>query len=245
MATDKSSTVIGYLGYARVSTDEQAKEGVSLDLQRDKIEAYAALHDLRLIAVEADPGASAKSLDRPGLVRVLAKLDSGEAGGLVIFKLDRLTRSINDWSYLIDRYFGERGGKSLMSVCESINTRDAAGRMVLNIMMTVAQWEREAIVERTQAAMNLKRERGERLGTIPFGYRINPDGRRSAKTGEPIEIMPDPDEQVTLRDICRWRAQKVSLRNIADWLNASHIRSRSGRPWSPSTIHSLPQPPAE
>ena len=138
------------VGYVRVSTDEQANEGVSLDAQRGKLAQYADLHDLDLVATEADAGVSAKTLDRPGLRVALYRLASGEAAGLLIAKLDRLSRSVSDWNRLIEAYFGPVAGKELFSVADSIDTRTAAGRMVLNILMSVAQWEREAIAERTR-----------------------------------------------------------------------------------------------
>src|SRR3954466_4768983 len=98
------------VGYVRCSTEEQATEGVTLDAQRAKLEAFARLHELDLVAVEVDAGASAKSLDRPGLARALAMLDAGEADGVLIAKLDRLSRSVADWNRLIDGYFGPAAG---------------------------------------------------------------------------------------------------------------------------------------
>jgi site-specific DNA recombinase len=85
---------------------------------------------------------------------------------------------VGDWQALILRYFGDQAGKRLMSVADSIDTRTAAGRMVLNVMMTMAQWERETIVERTRGAMAFKRSRGERVGAVPFGFDVAADGRQ-------------------------------------------------------------------
>jgi DNA invertase Pin-like site-specific DNA recombinase len=91
-------------GYVRVSTEQQAGEGVSLDAQRTKLHAYAVAMDLDLVAVFEDAGLSAKSLARPGLQAALALLEDGEAAGLVVTKLDRLTRSVRDLGDLVDRY---------------------------------------------------------------------------------------------------------------------------------------------
>ena len=77
--------------------------------------------------------------NRPGLQRALGLLKSGNADGLLIVKLDRLTRSVADWQALIDAYFGERGGKQILSVNDSIDTRTASGRLVLNVLITVAR----------------------------------------------------------------------------------------------------------
>src|SRR5579871_930657 len=107
------------VGLTRVSTEEQAREGVSLAAQRSKIEAYCKLYDLELVELIEDAGQSAKSLKRPGLQKALAMLRKGEAQGLVICKLDRLSRNVADWNTLIDQYFGEKAGKQLFSVADS------------------------------------------------------------------------------------------------------------------------------
>lgn len=218
------------VGYCRVSTDLQAAEGVSLAAQRDKIEQYCTLHDLELKAIATDFGESGKTLDRPGLRGVLVWLDGLEAAGLVVYKLDRLTRNLSDWTSLIERYFGPRRPYALMSVCESIDTRTAAGRMVLNIMMTVAQWEREAIVERTVAAVEHKRSRGERIGQVPYGKRLGADGRT---------LHDDPGERALLGRIRDYRAAGCSLREIAFALNAARVPTKNGKPWHHGTIDHL------
>ena len=125
---------------AGVFADEEggADRGVSLDAQRAKAEAYAALYDLELVAVEIDAGVSAKSLDRPALARALALLDAGEADALLVVKLDRLTRSVGDLGALVKRC--NRGGWALLSVSEQVDTRTAAGRLVLNVLASVAEW---------------------------------------------------------------------------------------------------------
>ena len=223
------------IGYARVSTEEQSRDGVSLAAQAEKVRLYGELYGLGPLEVVVDGGVSAKSLDRPGLARILGMLDSGEASGLVVYKLDRLTRSLADWSALIDRFFGRPGGPSLMSVSESIDTRSAGGRMVLNVMMTMAQWERETIVERTQAAMTFKRSRGERIsGRLPFGSDLGPDGRT---------LVDNPAELLILERIRGRRSAGVAPRRIAAELNADGVPTKTGRPWSHSTIQSLARRP--
>ena len=224
------------VGYVRVSTEDQSRDGVSLDVQREKVRLFAELHGLDLAETITDAGASAKTLDRPGLSRALALLDAGEAAGLVVFKLDRLTRNLGDWSDLIDRYFGEKGGRSLMSVSESIDTRTAGGRMVLNIMMTVAQWERETIVERTRGAMAFKRSRSERISRhIPYGFTLAPDGR---------SLVPDPAEAAALADVRSWRDEGRPLRWIAKELDRRGVPTKSGGAWSHTTVAKLLKRPA-
>src|SRR5436305_1495162 len=96
--------------YARVSTAEQAGSGISLDAQKAKLTAYASLYDLEPVETIIDAGESAKSLNRPGIQRALTMLGDGQADGLVVLKLDRLTRNLADWQCLIDGYFSERAG---------------------------------------------------------------------------------------------------------------------------------------
>jgi DNA invertase Pin-like site-specific DNA recombinase len=215
------------IGYVRVSTEEQATDGVSMAAQEAKVRGFAALHDLDLVEVVIGAGESAKTLKRPGLQRALAMLKSGEADGLIVAKLDRLSRSVGDWQDLIERYFGERAGKTLMSVADSVDTRTAAGRMVLNIMMTVAQWEREAIGERTRDALKFKARRGERVGQIPFGSRLDPDG---------MTLVEDADEQATIRLVEQLRAQGLSCSKVAAELNERGIKSKGNGRWYETTV---------
>lgn len=216
------------VGYTRVSTEEQASGGFSLAAQREKLEQYCRLYDLELVEIIEDAGVSAKSLDRPGLQRALKMLKGKQAVGLVIAKLDRLSRSVGDWNDLIDGYFGERAGKQLFSVADSIDTRSAAGRMVLNILMSVAQWEREAIGERTADALQHKRRKGERTGKVPFGSDLAADG---------ITLVDNATEQEALRIISQLRAAGQSLRAIASELTRRGIATKEGKgAWTHTTI---------
>lgn len=215
------------IGYVRVSTDEQARDGISLASQRDKVAAYAKLYDLELVEVVEDAGESAKSLNRPGLKRALAALKAGKADGLVVVKLDRLTRSIADWQKLIDTYFGEKPGKRLFSVGDSIDTRTAAGRMVLNMLLTVAQWEREIIGERTREALRFKVRRGERCSKTKFGYELAADG---------ITWTPNRREQEAIAIMERLRQEGESYGAIAAELNRRGIPTKTGKRWGAKTI---------
>jgi site-specific DNA recombinase len=133
-------------GYVRVSTDKQADHGVSLDAQAAKIRAMAVVHGAELIEIIVDGGESANSLQRPGMERLLALVEGKRVDAVIVAKLDRLTRSVKDLCTLLERF--ERRGVALISVAESLDTGSAAGRLVLNIMTAVSQWEREAIGER-------------------------------------------------------------------------------------------------
>jgi site-specific DNA recombinase len=174
------------LGYVRVSTDQQAERGVSLEAQAEKIRAMAVVHNAALAEIIVDGGESAKSLNRPGMTRLLAMVDAGEVQTVIIAKLDRLTRSVKDLCTLLERF--ERRGVALVSVAESLDTSSAAGRLVLNIMTSVSQWEREAIGERTRDAMRHKRSNGERSREHPLWLPAR--GRRSASGRGPWPREP-------------------------------------------------------
>ena len=217
--------------YVRVSTDEQASSGLSLQAQSEKLTAYANLYDLEVVEVIEDAGVSAKTLNRPGLLRALQLLRSGAADGLLICKLDRLTRSVSDWQTLIDQHFGESAGKALFSLSDAIDTRTAGGRLVLNVLLSVAQWEREAIAERTRDVLQSKIKRGERVGSVQYGYRLSGDGKTLVKCDQETEV-------VTM--IQAMAERKVSLRRIAAELNRRQVPTKKGRnEWSHTTVRSV------
>jgi DNA invertase Pin-like site-specific DNA recombinase len=209
------------IGYARVSTDKQADRGVSLEAQTAKVQAMAAVQDAELVEVIVDAGESAKSLNRPGMERLLSLVDSGAADVVIVAKLDRLTRSVRDLAELLERF--QRRGVSLVSVAESLDTGSAAGRLVLNIMVSVSQWEREAIGERTRVAMSFKKAQGERVGAVPFGYRLAADG---------VHLEAEPREQEIIARIRALSQDGLTTRRIAAHLNREGFRLRGGAEWS-------------
>lgn len=227
--TTSPATVTRTVAYLRVSTDKQADRGVSLDAQRAKVEAYASLYDLDLVEVIVDAGESAKTLDRPGLTRALGMLRKGEADALLVVKLDRLTRSVRDLGDLVSDYFAK--GAALLSVSEQIDTRSAAGRLVLNVLASVSQWEREAIGERTAVAMQHKAASGEYTGgRVPFGFALGEDG---------VTLIRDESEQATINAARALAAEGLSLRAIAAALASRAIVARNGRPFAASQVARL------
>ena len=209
------------IGYIRVSTDKQADHGVSLDAQREKLKAMAQVQDLRLVDVIVDAGESAKSLKRPGLSELLNHVDRHAVDVVIVCKLDRITRSLVDLDVLLKRL--ERNDVALVSVAESLDTGSASGRLVLNLLTAVSQWEREAISERTKTALAHKKARGERIsGKPPYGHRVATDG---------VRLEPDREEQRILALMLRCRQDGMSLRAIAAELNTRGLRTRAGSPW--------------
>src|SRR6266581_6924856 len=125
------------VGYLRVSTEKQADHGCSLDAQQAKLTAYAQRYDVALVAVIMDAGVRAKPLDRPGGQRALALLRQGQAHALLVAKLARRTRSVRDLGTLVEEYFSS-DKKTPLSGADNIDTRPAAGRLVLNVLDSVA-----------------------------------------------------------------------------------------------------------
>jgi site-specific DNA recombinase len=216
------------IGYIRVSTDKQAEHGVSLEAQQAKLTAYAQLYDLDLVDVIVDAGVSAKTLDRPGLARALSMLKKGEASALLVAKLDRLTRSVKDLGILVEKYFSS-DKITLLSVADSIDTRTAAGRLVLNVLGSVAQWERETISERTHEALAHKKAQGQRTGgDLPYGYLgVAADGKT---------LVEDLGEQAVIATIRSYRQEGLSLRRICAIVHRQGITTRKGTPLSVTQI---------
>ena len=215
------------IGYTRVSTEEQANSGLGLAAQEAKIRAYCDAMGWTLLRIESDPGLSGKNMDRPGLQAALRTIETGEAQALVVLKLDRLTRSVRDLGTLMDLFDGN--DRALVGVQDSINTSTAAGRLVLNVLGSVAQWEREAIGERTTAALAVKRERGEKTGGhVPFGY-DHVDGK----------LVENAYEQAVIAKAREVRALGKSLGYIADVLNDMGTKTKLGGQWTAKQVSRL------
>lgn len=215
------------IGYIRVSTEMQSDDGISIDTQQAKLNAYAELYDIDLVEMVVDAGESAKSLERPGLQRALEMLKRGEADALIVMKLDRLTRSVADLGVLVEKYFKTA---ALLSVSEQIDTRSAAGRLVLNVLASVAQWEREAIGERTSEAMQHKKSQGLRVGSIPYGYRLDDDG---------ATLVEDEDEQRVIAMAQDLKGRGMSLRAVSSRLEKAGHTSRNGKPFHARQVSRL------
>ena len=217
-----TQTTIKAVGYTRVSTDKQADHGVSLEAQIEKIRAMAVVQGAELLEVITD-AESAKSLDRPGMTRLLAMVDRGEVQTVIITKLDRITRSVVDLGTLLERF--KRHDVSLVSMAESLDTGSAAGRLVMNIMASVSQWEREAIAERTATALQFKKRHHRVFNHTPFGF---------TRDGDALVLCPE--EQATIGRVKAWRVAGWTLQAIADLLNEDGVPTKRGNQWAPQTV---------
>jgi DNA invertase Pin-like site-specific DNA recombinase len=214
------------VGYIRVSTEEQSREGVSLDMQVVKIKAYCELNDMILVDIKEDAGISAKNITgRPGFQEALNMLYSGEADALVVWKLDRAFRSTQDALSVAEKL--NKQGKALVSICEKLDTTSAIGEFFFTLMASLAQMERKLIGERTTAALQSKKAKGERVGEIPFGYALADDG---------IHLEEDATEQEIISRIHSLKVDSYSLRAIARELNRDGYTTKKGCDWNAMQI---------
>jgi site-specific DNA recombinase len=217
------------IGYVRVSTEDQAKEGVSLDNQKSKIKAYCQLKDLELREVIEDAGISAKNLRRPGVQKLLKLARRREVDAVVVYKLDRIFRSTVDALETTKAF--DKWGVSFHSIEETLDTRSALGRFFFTLTAALAEMERRLIGERTKAALAHKKSKSEKTGgDIPYGYDLTPAG---------ILIRND-EEQEVIRFIRRLNRDGYSLRRICRELEkAGHLTKRGNAVWQPSTVSKI------
>ncbi len=222
------------IAYLRVSTEEQAAEGVSLDAQEDRIRAYAALRGLELVELVCDPGVSAgKTLAaREGGGRLLEVVRRGRARAVIAYKLDRLFRDAADCLTVTAGW--DKAGVALHLVDlggQSIDTGSALGRFFLTVIAGAAEMERNLVRERTALAMARKRERREFCGgEPPYGWRLGADG---------VHLEPEPVEQAVAVAARRLRGRGLSLRQVAARLEGRGLRPRSGGRWYATTVQRL------
>jgi DNA invertase Pin-like site-specific DNA recombinase len=199
------------VGYVRVSTSEQGESGAGLEAQRATIKAMCAARGWTLAAVHEDIASGKSRKQRPSLEAALEACERGDADGVVVAKLDRLSRSMLDFAQLLEN--AKRKGYVVAAVDIGVDTSTSNGKLVANVVMSVAEWERERICERTRDALAVKKRQGARLGRRPT---------------LPAKLR---------RRIARDRAGGLSYRAIADRLNAEGVpTAQGGRQWYAATV---------
>lgn len=221
------------IAYIRVSTEEQATEGVSIQAQEEKVRAYATLRSLNLVDVVIDAGVSAgKPLaNREGGQRVLDAVRTKKATAIVAVKLDRVFRDAAD-CLTVTREWDKRGVSFhiLDMGGQSIDTASAMGRMFLTMAAGFAELERNLIRERTSTALAHKKSKGEYVGEVPFGFDLAADGRM---------LTQNAAEQEAIRLMRGLRTRGLSYRSIATELDAKGIRPKKGIRWIHTTVRSI------
>jgi DNA invertase Pin-like site-specific DNA recombinase len=200
------------IGYCRVSTAEQAASGYSLKAQERAIRGAVQRRGWELAELVTEEGASGKSMERPGLIGALESIAAGESGGLIVSKLDRLSRSVVDFGSLLD--WMAEAEATLVALDYDLDTSTPNGRMVATIIMAVAEWERETIAQRTSTGLSAARQEGKPIG--------------------PPSVADRPELAKRIQAL---RDRGLSLREIADKLNAAGEPTlRGGAEWRPSSI---------
>ena len=213
------------IGYIRVSTQSQASEGVSLEAQEAKIKAWCELNSYELVQIFKDAGISGSSLKgREGLADAIEATKKGFA--LVAYSMSRLSRSIRDMLDIGDQL--NRNDSDMVSLTEKIDTTTATGKMVFNMMAVMNQFERDQCSERTKIALQHKKSKGERVGSIPHGYKAK--GKK---------LIKNKDEQKILTLVKQLREQGYTLRAISNELELKGIFNREGRKFAPQSINSI------
>jgi site-specific DNA recombinase len=219
--------------YRRVSTEEQAEEGYSLNGQNDRLDAFAFSQGWTVAEDYMDDGYSAKNLDRPAMKRLLAEVRPGEI--ILVYKLDRLTRSVRDLETLLD--LSETKNIYFRSATEMIDTSTANGRMFVRLIINFAQWEREQISERTAFGKKQKVVQGEwQGGPVPFGYRAEP-GDKMKRGKLLLQLLPDEKSaHIVLMMFERYLAG-YGVRSLCLWLNGElGVRTNDGAMFRQQTV---------
>jgi site-specific DNA recombinase len=214
------------IGYIRVSTEGQAVDGVSLDAQRAKITAWTELNGYEAVFF-MDAGISGGRADnREALQNALNTARAGDA--LVVYSLSRLSRSTKDTIEIADRL--DRIGADLVSLSERIDTTNAAGKMVFRMLAVLNEFERDQISDRTKAALQFKKAKGERIGTIPFGYSLAADG---------VSLIENAEEQEVIDVAKELKVSGLSLRAIAAELSERGYKSRKNTAYSHEQVRRM------
>jgi DNA invertase Pin-like site-specific DNA recombinase len=210
--------------YARVSTEEQAQEGYSLDAQRQILSDRCTAEDWEVHGVYEDEGYSGRNINRPGYRRMMADIDCWDV--LMVLKMDRIHRNSRNFMDMMDLL--DRKGKKFVSSMDSLDTSNALGRFVVDMIQRIAQLESEQIGERTYLGM---REKAETMGpdqkrrtmgfTPPFGYRLLHGG-----------LEADEDELQVVQGIFWMYMEGDSMDTICYKLNREGITTRRGNPWN-------------
>lgn len=216
------------IGYVRVSTEEQSNNGHGLEAQGKAIRAFAESQGYELLEVVADAGVSGATRPdtRPGFARVLELAAQQAFSVLLVWKFDRLARSLV-YAVTATSALQEQYGVVLRSVTEPIDTSTPTGQMLFAIFAGMAAQEREAIIDRTIAGKKQKAAAGGFVGgSAPYGYRRDKEGG----------LAIDDQEAAVVRRIAALRRSGSTLQAIADGLNEAGISTKRGGKWYPGTL---------
>ena len=215
--------------YTRKSREDGLEQAFnSLDAQREAAEAFVAsqrANGWTLLPDRYDDGGfSGGNTDRPGLKKLLEDVRAGKIDVVAVYKIDRLSRSLFDFADLLSEF--EKHGVSFVSTTQLIDTSTPMGRMMLGILMTFAQYEREVIAERIRDKISATKKKGMWVGgRVPFGYRV-----------ENHKLVPGPVEAERVRFLFKRYVECGSPTLVAREMNAKGWKTRVGNPWVAQTV---------
>jgi site-specific DNA recombinase len=222
--------------YTRKSTSEGLEQEFnSLDAQREACEAYVASQKQEgwtcLPTTYDDGGFTGGNMDRPALKRLLADVDAGRIDCILVYKVDRLSRSLVDFARIIEIL--DRHHTSFVSITQQFNTTTSMGRLTLNILLSFAQFEREIIAERTRDKMSAARRKGKWVGGIPvLGYDVDAQGGR---------LVVNEDEAARVRAVFDLYLERQSLMATVTDLNRRGWTLSHSREFSCETSDKCPE----
>jgi site-specific DNA recombinase len=217
--------------YARVSTQEQASEGTSLDFQQSQLAEYCRLQGWTVVNSYVDPGFSGKDGNRPGLERLLSDAKIGLFDKVVVYKLDRLARNLRLLLDVEQKFRGYR--TALISMKESVDTSTGTGKMVFQMFGMIAEWEREAIIERTKnGRLQRYREGCWAGGKAPYGYAYDKETRK---------LVIDESEARIVRRIYSEYSEGKTLYAICEALNQDKVpgRGKNCKGWRQTAVRQV------
>jgi DNA invertase Pin-like site-specific DNA recombinase len=218
--------MIKAIGYIRVSTYEQAREGVSLESQEQKIRDYCKLKDFEILEILQDAGISAKNLRRPGAQRVIEMARNKMVDAVVVYKLDRMFRSTVD-ALETTRLFDKRN-VSFHSIEEALDSKSAMGKFFFTLTAALAEMEREIIGERTRDVLQRKKANGEVYGHVPFGFK-----KFKGK------LLNNDGEQKIVQTVLGMRAKGFNFSRISRELNQKGFKTKKGNRWYAQTVKNV------
>ena len=214
------------VGYVRVSTDEQVRNGQSLDAQKASIREWAERAHIQVIRVFEDAGISGTKLrQRPALQDAL-RLSCEQKSVLVVYSLSRLSRSTKDTLQIAERL--DKAGADLVSLSEQIDTTSASGKMLFRLMAVLNEFERDQISERTSASLQHMKAQGLVYSPVPYGYRREGD-----------RLIPVEEELQTIEMMKDFRNLGKSYQWIATYLAEKKIPTKNGGKWHAATVRRM------
>jgi len=215
------------VGYIRVSTEDQAREGVSLDNQKARIEAYCQYRDFTLVGIIEDAGISGgKNRGRVGFLQLLDTVEQGHAAVIILYDLERLSRDMLTLLAL-ERLLDEQDVE-LHTIEGQIDSSTPDGFMNFAMKAFLGEMERRQVKYRTRRAMQHKKQNGEVVGAVPYGW---------TRTGDALAL--DPDEQAVIKKVNRLYARDNRLSEIVAKLNKAGLRTRTGKRWTATQVKRL------